>query len=111
MSELPAEQTCSARPTSAVSCQLRTHAAQQTMCSVARLLDHLVGGGKQGWRNLEVERPRCLEVDGQVILDWCFHRQICGFGAFQDTIDIRSRTPKDVVNIGPVRHQAAFRDE
>src|SRR5262245_6891388 len=71
----------------------------------ARLLDHHVGGGEQDLRYLKVERPRCLEVDGQVVFDRCFHRQICGLGTFQDAIDIRSRAPKDVGDVGPVRDQ------
>jgi hypothetical protein len=44
-------------------CHFRTHATQQAMCAVARLLDHLVGLCEQHHRYVEAERLGGLEVD------------------------------------------------
>src|SRR5262245_5509718 len=56
----------------------------------ASSLDHLVGKGQQLVWNLEVERLRGLEVDGQLELRRLLDRKIGRLGSLQDAIDIRS---------------------
>jgi len=53
----------------------------------AWLLDHLVGEGKQRWRNREVERLRRLEIEHQLEFGRLLNRQIAGFCALEDLID------------------------
>ena len=54
-----------------VLCHNRTHAPQQE-----ELFDHLVGAGKQRWRNGEAECFRGLEIDSQIEIGALLHRQI-----------------------------------
>jgi hypothetical protein len=55
-------------------------------------LDYLVGAGEQcGW-HVEAKRPRCLEVDHQLVLARRLHRQVGRPLALEYAIDIRSRT-------------------
>ena len=42
----------------------------------ARLLDHLVGAGKQQWRNRKAERPGGLQIDGQLEPGWLLHWEL-----------------------------------
>ena len=55
-----------------------------------RSFDHLVGAGEQCVRNLEAERPRGLEVDGQFELRWLLNGKIGRLLALKDEINIRS---------------------
>jgi hypothetical protein len=38
------------------------------------LFDHLVGGGEQGWRHIEAQRPGGLEVDHELEFRWLHDR-------------------------------------
>src|SRR5712691_8545249 len=51
---------------SAASCHKRTHAPQQMMCAIARLLDHLVGALLEQERHVETERLGGLQIDDQL---------------------------------------------
>ena len=55
------------------------------------LLDHLVGECEQLGRNIEAERPGGRQIDHEVILGGLLDRQVFGFGAAQDLVDIVGR--------------------
>jgi hypothetical protein len=71
-----------------------------------RLLDHLVGCGKQRLRNGQAKRLCGLEIDNQLILGRCLHRHVGWLLALEDAIDIPRGSPDRIVRIGPVRDQA-----
>src|SRR6266487_3460941 len=72
-----------------------------------RLLDHLVGAGKQSWRDFEAERSGGLMVEDQFEFRGLHHRQIGGLGALEDTADIRSCLPPCLRNVGSITHEPA----
>jgi hypothetical protein len=51
-------------------------------------LDHLVGAGEQHWWHFEAKRPRGLEIDHQLELSWCLHRQVSRLLALENAIDV-----------------------
>src|SRR5215472_5253320 len=75
------------------------------------LFDHLVGAGKQGLGHRQAERPCCLQVNGEFVLVRGLHRQIRRFFAFEDAIDVGSRTSVLVSKIRPIGHQSAGSDK
>src|SRR5215831_19009926 len=54
-------------------------------------LDHLVGAREKTIRHGEPERLGRLEVNDQLVLGRRLHRQISGFLALKDAIDVASR--------------------
>src|SRR4029453_13907068 len=51
-----------------------------------------------------------LEVDHQLELGWCLHRQVSRFFAFKDTIDVVGSTAVLIVDVWPIRNQPAGDD-
>ena len=74
---------------------------------IDRLFDHLVGAREQRGRDLQAERLCGLEVDHKFILGRCLNRQIRGFLALKDAIDVACRASESVDRIRSVGHQAA----
>ena len=60
--------------------------SQQHSCS----LDHLVGEREQPVRNLEAERLRGLEVDGQFELRGLYDRQVGGLFTLENATRVKS---------------------
>src|SRR6266446_3192786 len=89
------------------SCQEATYAVQKK----ALLFDHLVGTREHGRRNVEIERLRSLEVDDQLVLGRCLHRQVWGLLALENAIHVASRAPVRLDQISPIGDQAAADNE
>src|SRR5215831_8212790 len=64
------------------------HRLDRTSLRLAHSLDHLVGAGEHGWRNVEAERPGGLEVDHKLVLGGRLNRQVGGLLALEDAIDV-----------------------
>jgi len=93
------------------------HPRRQPVCAITGceqaqqdryLLDDLVGGGEQRWRDVEAERLRRLEVDDKLVFGRRLHRQIGGLFAFEDAIDIAGGEAIRFGLIDPVGDQPAL---
>src|SRR5262249_49199287 len=81
------------------------HAAappSSVMNESASSLDHLVGAGKHGCRNVETQRLRGLEIDRQLELGRCLYGKVSRLLAFEDAIDVAGRASILVREIGPI---------
>src|SRR5262249_21000821 len=65
--------------------------------------DHLVGEQKKRISHCKAERLRGYQIDDQFKLGRRLHRQVSRFFAPQEAVDIRTRTPKNVGRIRPIR--------
>jgi hypothetical protein len=96
--------------------QLRTTSAPVGMSQsatrrhAAASLDHLVGDREQVRRHIEAEQLCRSEIDDEIKLGRSLHRQIAGLGAFENPIDIRDGTPKNIGLVRCVAHQPAVSD-
>src|SRR5258708_7074833 len=71
------------------------------------LFDHLVGAPQKHGRHVEADRLGGLQVDDKLELGRKLSRQVVRLRAAQDAVDIvRGATPKQVVYVGSIRHQA-----
>ena len=68
--------------------------ATEALQQIAFLFDHLVGAGKQRWRNGEAERPRGFEIDNQIEFGWLLDRKIAGFRPVQNLVNITGGAPE-----------------
>ena len=78
---------------------------------IRHLLDHLVGGDQQPWRNGEVDRLRRSQIDDCFEFGGGLYWEIGGFVAAQDTVDVGRRQPEIVVLVDPIGHEAAGHDK
>jgi hypothetical protein len=67
----------------------------------AASFDHPVDEREQRGRNGQPQGPGRLEIDDQLELARLFDRQLGGFGAFQDFVDMALGTPKRSKRLGP----------
>jgi hypothetical protein len=86
---------------------------QADICTAAKkpLFDHLVSAGDERRRHFEAERLRGLEVNHQLVLRRCLHRQVCGLLALEDAIDVVGCPTILFDRIGTIRDQAAIGGE
>jgi hypothetical protein len=70
------------------------HRLDRTSLRLAHSFDHLVGAGEQPWRHGETKRLSSLEVDYQLELGRVLDRQVTGFFALEDAIDIGRSSPE-----------------
>ena len=71
------------------------------------LLDHLVGDGEQPIRNIDAERLRGFEVDGELELGGLHDRQVGGLLALKNPASVNAGLPNHIKNIRSVAAQTA----
>ena len=72
-----------------------------------RSLDNFIGELLEMQRHLKAECLGRLEIDDKLEIDWRLHRNLGGFLALENAIDILRRTPKIIGPVNPVGQQAA----
>src|SRR5262249_7588641 len=99
----------SLRPRTGLFAPLRAKITSSALVDLCWLLqtsfDHLVDGHEQFVRHGEAEHPGGRGVDDELELARLHDRQIRRLRAFEDAIDVASRAPELVVDVGGARHQ------
>src|SRR5947207_12670 len=73
--------------------------------------DHVIGGGKQGRRHSEAERPRGLQVYDEIELGRLHNREVGRFLAFENLASINADLMIDRRYARSITDQAAYLDE
>src|SRR5215472_8557743 len=73
--------------------------------------DHLVGADEDGGRHGETLLRCGLQVNDEIEFRRLLYRQIGGFYALQNSVDIGRGAAPDVKDAGPIRDEAARIDE
>src|ERR671911_168059 len=76
-----------------------------------KLLDHPVRPRQHAIRNREIELFGGFKVDDEFKFGCLLDRQIARFRTFQNFVHVDSRTPKYVVEVSAIGHEAAFIDK
>jgi hypothetical protein len=66
------------------------------------VFDDFVSACNKTRRDRQSERAGGLEIDGQLELGRCLHRQIGRLVAAEDAIEIRRRATPQILNVGAV---------
>src|SRR4051812_16823039 len=73
--------------------------------------NHLVRTGEELSRQIEAERLCGLQIDYQLIFRGCLYWQIRRLLTFQDAINVGSRAPIRIDEVGTIRNQATADDK
>src|SRR5688572_5505584 len=65
--------------------------------TTSRLLNHLIRPLQHTVRNRQINLFCCLEIYDELELRRLLHRQVSGFGTFQDLVHVTSRDPVEVI--------------
>ena len=101
------KRTCAVQLAHVCFVPIATDAPQQS----ASLFDHRVGAGEYRRRNGEAEYLGGLEIDHQLVLGRCLHRQVGRFLALENTIDVGGSAARVVGKIGSIGDQATGSDK
>ena len=71
--------------------------------------DHRVGASKQHWRQFDADRLRRLEVDHQLVLRRCLHREVGRLLSPENAIDISGGAAVLVDGIRPITGEASLK--
>src|SRR4030095_9692622 len=71
------------------------------------IIDDLVGPDQQRLRDREPERLRGLVVDDQLELRGLLDREVGGFGALENPVDVDRGASEEYEQLWPIRHQTA----
>jgi hypothetical protein len=77
----------------------------------ACLLDHLVGGGQQRFRDGKAERLGCCDVDDQINFGGLLHGEVGRLVAFENAPSIDARLVRQIAEAAAITHQAAGQGE
>src|SRR5262245_53450191 len=79
------------------------------MC-IGRLLNHLVGAGKQSTRHRQTERASSFDVDEKMKPPRLLYGKFARLGILQDLVHIARRPPKQVFIIWRIGNESAGLD-
>src|SRR6266568_5255214 len=72
---------------------------------MGELLNHLVGGGEDAWRNREAERLRSPDVDHQLELCWLQDGKVRRTCAVENSANVDAGLARRLRDAGSVTHQ------
>ena len=102
----------SASPLKADRCSAKRNVRYGPKADISQVsLDDLVGAAKHCWGHHKAERLGGFEIDDQFVLGRCLNWKVTRFFAFEDAIDIASRSPELVNVVRPISDQTACGDE
>src|SRR5512132_1872047 len=94
----PQERTC------AVQLQMSAKGQKRTSGQL-NLFDHIVGAGKQRWRDVQANRLGSLEADHQFEFGRLLDRDIAGLRSPQNSVSNFGGSPEQGGEVWPVRHK------